>query len=195
MYPGIGERMTKELTALAPSTMKIKVQILIQSVSSRHAFASARAHGGLAPLSCCSLAFVESIRVDVSTLPCDRCRSFLISISTETVSDTFLHTTTNLHFFLSLPSPRSSPRRSASTPSGLAARSFRRSRPSSRCGSPRYARPRTLPARCPHAALLRVELSRPSANSVRITASHPPSTPTKAEYDESGPAIVHRKCF
>merc|ERR1712199_54653 len=25
MYPGIGERMTKELTALAPSTMKIKV--------------------------------------------------------------------------------------------------------------------------------------------------------------------------
>jgi hypothetical protein len=29
MYPGIGERMTKELTALAPSTMKIKVQILI----------------------------------------------------------------------------------------------------------------------------------------------------------------------
>ena len=25
MFPGIGERMTKELTALAPSTMKIKV--------------------------------------------------------------------------------------------------------------------------------------------------------------------------
>ena len=25
MYPGVGERMTKELTALAPSTMKIKV--------------------------------------------------------------------------------------------------------------------------------------------------------------------------
>jgi hypothetical protein len=47
----------------------------------------------------------------------------------------------------------------------------------------------------PHALLLRVELSRPSANSVRIAASHPPSTPTKAEYDESGPAIVHRKCF
>ncbi len=26
MYPGIGDRMQKEITALAPSTMKIKVQ-------------------------------------------------------------------------------------------------------------------------------------------------------------------------
>ncbi len=29
MYPGIGERMTKELTALAPSTMKIKVLVAL----------------------------------------------------------------------------------------------------------------------------------------------------------------------
>jgi hypothetical protein len=28
MYPGIADRMQKEITALAPSTMKIKVQIL-----------------------------------------------------------------------------------------------------------------------------------------------------------------------
>ena len=57
-------------------------------------------------------------------------------ISTETVSNTFLHT---------LPSPRSSPRRSASTPSGSAAPSSRPSPPSSRCGSPRPST--TSPAR------------------------------------------------
>lgn len=28
MYPGIGDRMQKEITALAPSTMKIKVRFL-----------------------------------------------------------------------------------------------------------------------------------------------------------------------
>lgn len=28
MYPGIGDRMQKEITALAPSTMKIKVRLL-----------------------------------------------------------------------------------------------------------------------------------------------------------------------
>lgn len=31
MYPGIADRMQKEITALAPSTMKIKVNILLKS--------------------------------------------------------------------------------------------------------------------------------------------------------------------
>lgn len=32
MYPGIADRMQKEITALAPSTMKIKVQIMFQFI-------------------------------------------------------------------------------------------------------------------------------------------------------------------
>jgi actin-related protein len=32
MYPGIADRMQKEITALAPSTMKIKVNIILTEV-------------------------------------------------------------------------------------------------------------------------------------------------------------------